>query len=174
MMPPGLSPTFKLFIGLLNAYQVEYLLVGGFAVRYYGYHRQTVDLDLWTATHPANALKLAAACRDFGLGIPELTPELFQQGMRIFHIVFPPARVEVLNPVIGQKPEVLAAYHGTQSGQIELLTVQSGADFDTCFAERIEGLLDGVQVHVVSLHHLKEIKQAGNRPQDSDDLKHLR
>lgn len=173
MMPPNLSPTFKLFIDLLNVKQVEYLLVGGFAVRYYGYHRQTRDLDLWTATHRGNALKLAEACGEFGLGIPELTPELFQQENRILRLVFPAARVEILNPIIGQKPAVLGTFQGNQSGQIEILTVQSGVDFAACFAKRVEGFLDGVQVKVISLQHLKAIKQAGQRPQDRDDLKHL-
>ena len=172
-MPPGLSPTFKLFLDLLNVRQVAYLLVGGFAVRYYGYQRPTRDLDLWTATQRDNALKLAEACREFGLGIAELTAELFQQENRIIRIVFPPARVEILNPVIGQKPEVLGTFQGNPGGQIEILTVQSGADFETCYAERVEGFLDGVPVKVVSLRHLKAIKQAGGRPQDADDLKHL-
>lgn len=40
---------FKEFLKLLNAHRVEYLLVGGYAVGYYGYPRATADLDLWIA-----------------------------------------------------------------------------------------------------------------------------
>ena len=42
---------FKEFLKLLNAHRVEYLLVGGYAVGYYGYPRATADLDLWIACH---------------------------------------------------------------------------------------------------------------------------
>ncbi len=33
----NLPPDFKGFLGLLNAHQVEYLLIGGYAVAYDGY-----------------------------------------------------------------------------------------------------------------------------------------
>ncbi len=42
-----LPPDFKEFLRLLNAHQVEYLLIGGYAVGYYGYPRATADLDIW-------------------------------------------------------------------------------------------------------------------------------
>ena len=50
-----LPPDFSEFLRLLDEYQVEYLLVGGYAVGYYGYPRATGDIDLWIATHPDNA-----------------------------------------------------------------------------------------------------------------------
>ncbi len=40
-----LSQEFKEFLKLLNLYEVEYLLVGGYAVGYYGYPRYTGDVD---------------------------------------------------------------------------------------------------------------------------------
>jgi hypothetical protein len=39
-----LPPDFKEFLKLLNAHQVEYLLIGGYAVGYHGYPRATVDM----------------------------------------------------------------------------------------------------------------------------------
>ena len=38
---------FKEFLKLVNLHQVEYLLVGGYAVGYHGYPRATGDMDLW-------------------------------------------------------------------------------------------------------------------------------
>ena len=38
---------FKEFLKLENLHQVEYLLVGGYAVGYHGYPRATGDMDLW-------------------------------------------------------------------------------------------------------------------------------
>ena len=42
-----LPPDFKDFLKLLNSKQVEYLLVGGYAVGYHGYSRATADMDVW-------------------------------------------------------------------------------------------------------------------------------
>lgn len=42
-----LPPDFKDFLKLLNLKQVEYLLIGGYAVSYYGYPRATGDMDVW-------------------------------------------------------------------------------------------------------------------------------
>ena len=38
---------FKEFLQLLNSNEVEYLVVGGYAVGLYGYPRATLDLDIW-------------------------------------------------------------------------------------------------------------------------------
>jgi hypothetical protein len=168
-----LSQNFKTFLMLLKVKRVEYLLVGGYAVRYYGYSRDTWDLDIWTSIHPQNAMKVAEVCQTFGSGIVELPVDPFQHKNRIIRIKVPPIRIEILDPIIGQQPEVLSRLQGNQTDQIEILTVQSGASFDQCFKERVVDLLDGVEVNIISLHHLKTIKQAGNRPKDMDDLIHL-
>jgi hypothetical protein len=47
-----LPPDFKEFLKLLNAQKVEYLLIGGYAVGYYGYPRATAGMDIWIAVHP--------------------------------------------------------------------------------------------------------------------------
>lgn len=168
-----LSPHFWTFLTLLKSRQIEYLLVGGYAVQYYGYLRATSDLDIWTATHRVNALKWVEVFQNFGSGIAGLTPESFQHENRIIRIEVQPLIVEILNPIVGQRPESLGRMEGNPTGQIEILTVQSGASFETCYAERVIDILDGVEVNVISLHHLEAIKRAGNRPKDIDDLAHL-
>ena len=72
-----LSPDFKEFLKLLNAHQVEYLLIGGYAVGYHGYPRATVDMDIWIALQPANAERIVAVLKEFGFDLPELSAELF-------------------------------------------------------------------------------------------------
>ena len=46
MAATRLPPDFSQFLRLLNAQRVEYLLIGGYAVGYYGYVRATADIDL--------------------------------------------------------------------------------------------------------------------------------
>lgn len=38
---------FKEFIRLLNDHDVQYLIVGGFALAFHGYPRFTQDIDFW-------------------------------------------------------------------------------------------------------------------------------
>lgn len=168
-----LSPYFKHFLTLLKINQVDYLLVGGYAVQYYGYLRATRDLDIWTAIDPVNARKVVEVCHDFGGGIIGLTPDLLEHENRIIRIEMPPLNLEVLNPVIGQKPEIVRRLQGARTEQIEILTVQSGVNFGTCFMERVLDTIDGVEVNIIGLHHLRSIKRAGARPVDMDDLAHL-
>ncbi|HMN30895.1 MAG TPA: hypothetical protein PKE45_22260 [Caldilineaceae bacterium] len=40
----------SVFLSLLNANQVEYLVIGSHAVAYHGYRRPIADLDVWVAT----------------------------------------------------------------------------------------------------------------------------
>ena len=42
----NLPPDFKEFSKLLNVHQVEYLVIGGYAVAYHGYPRATADMDI--------------------------------------------------------------------------------------------------------------------------------
>ena len=49
-----LPPEFSEFLRLLNANGVEYLLIGGYAVGYYGYPRYTGDIDIWVKASSEN------------------------------------------------------------------------------------------------------------------------
>ena len=79
-----LPADFKEFLQLLNSRQVEYLLIGGYAVGYYGYPQATADMDIWIATQPENAVKVVKVLQEFGFGVEELTPDLFWKRNRSF------------------------------------------------------------------------------------------
>src|SRR5438552_3143726 len=49
MARPRLPADLREFLKLVNRKRVEYLLIGGYAVGYYGYPRATADLDVWVA-----------------------------------------------------------------------------------------------------------------------------
>jgi len=143
-----LPPDFKEFLKLLNAHQVEYLLIGGYAVSYHGYPRATADMDIWIAMNPANSERIVAVLKEFGFDLPELSPELFLKEWQIIRLGVPPVR-------------------------IELATTVSGVNFNECYAERIADILDGVKVNLISLKHLKINKKASGRHQDLADLENL-
>lgn len=143
-----LPPDFKDFLQLLNSEGVEYLLVGAYAVGYYGYPRSTGDMDIWIAAHPANAEALVRVLRKFGFAVESVSADLFLTENQIIRIGVPPLR-------------------------IDLLTSVSGIGFAECHAQRRMDIIDGVQVSLISLDHLKQNKRAIGRPKDLDDLEHL-
>ncbi len=57
---------FKEFLQFFHLRGVEYLLIGGWAVAYYGYPRSTGDIDIWANATPANAERIVLALADFG------------------------------------------------------------------------------------------------------------
>ena len=143
-----LPQDFKEFLRLLNAHQVEYLLIGGYAVGYFGYPRATADMDIWIAINPVNAKKIVAVLKEFGFNLPDLSPELFLKEWQIIRLGVPPVRIEISTTI-------------------------SGVNFDECFAEKEVVELDGEQVNLISLNHLKINKKASGRHQDLADLDNL-
>jgi len=139
---------FKEFLKLLNEHQVEYLLIGGYAVGYHGYPRATADMDIWIAMNPTNAGRIVAVLKEFGFDLPELSPELFLKEWQIIRLGVPPVRIEIATTI-------------------------SGVDFNDCYAQRVVDVLDGVKVNLISLNHLKINKKASGRHQDLADLENL-
>lgn len=89
-----LSDQERAFLSLLNDNQVEYLVIGGYAVIYHGYHRPIADLDIWVAIHKHNAQKLVNVLRTFGHGLPTEAETFFESPDRVIRIGIPPFRIE--------------------------------------------------------------------------------
>ena len=147
-MAMQLPADFKEFLSLLGLHGVRYLLIGGYAVNYYGYARATGDIDVWIALDPDNASRLVKAVREFGFDTPDLKPELFLQEKRIIRMGNIPLRIEILTAI-------------------------SGLGFDECYPDRVEATIDGVDVTLIALPHLKQNKRASGRHKDLEDLDHL-
>jgi predicted nucleotidyltransferase len=147
-MAQQLPQDFKEFLALLNSEKIEYLLVGGYAVSYYGYPRPTGDLDIWIATDQQNAELMVAALKAFGFGAASATPEMFRTPGRIIRMGVPPVRIEILSSI-------------------------SGVEFRVCRARAVHATIDGVPVPVISREDLIANKRAAGRPKDLNDLKHL-
>jgi hypothetical protein len=139
---------FREFLSLLSAREVKYLLVGGYAVGFHGYPRATADMDIWVSRTDENARKLVSVLEEFGFRDVAMAGQALTQAGQVIRMGVPPLR-------------------------IELFTSVSGAEFDACYAERIEGVIDGVRVSILSLADLKRNKKAAGRPKDLADLEEL-
>lgn len=143
-----LPPDFKEFLQLLNSHGVEYLLIGGYAVGYYGYPRPTGDMDVWVAMHQENAEKLVAVLQEFGFHTPELSPTLFITPSQIVRLGNPPLRLEILTTI-------------------------SGVTFEECYAQRTRDRIDDIEIDLIDLQSLKINKRASGRFKDLSDLENL-
>src|SRR5579863_2916109 len=90
---------FKEFLRLLNSREVEYLVVGGYAVNYYGYARATADLDIWIGITPENAEVAASVVRAFGFSRAQ--GAAFLEPAKVIRMGVPPVRIEILTTISG-------------------------------------------------------------------------
>ena len=143
-----ISQDFKEFIVSLNENDVEYLIVGGYAVAIYGHPRYTKDLDVWLSPTQANITKLLKALSDFGFESTQLKVEDFLNEDNVIQLGYPPNR-------------------------IDLLTAIDGVQFSSSFADRKIIQLQEIELPVISLSHLIQNKLSAGRLQDLADAEKL-
>jgi hypothetical protein len=86
------SQDFKEFVELLNRHDVEYLIIGGYALGIYGYPRYTGDLDVWINPTPENGHKMTKVMDDFGFASMGLTEKDFSESGNVIQMGYPPFR----------------------------------------------------------------------------------
>ena len=143
-----LNKDFREFIESLNTNNVQYLIVGGYAVGLHGYPRYTKDLDVWLLASADNATHILNALSEFGLEGIGLTKEDFLKTDEFIQIGYPPNR-------------------------IDLVLSCDGVDFMTCYQSRLEVEVDGIIMNFIDLENLKKNKKATGRLQDLADLDNL-
>jgi hypothetical protein len=141
---------FREFIQSLNDNQVEYMLVGGYAVILHGYRRVTGDLDIWVNRTKENYSRLVKAFSQFGLSVFDMSEEKFLD-------------VESANVFSFGRPPV----------SIDILTRLKGVEFDNAFSRAMQFDENGLIVRFIHLNNLIEAKKASGRYKDLDDIEKL-
>ena len=131
---------------MLHAHGVRHLLIGGWAVGYHGYPRNTADIDIWIAVDTANCEAVIRMLKEFIGAAP--SPEEFFKRPYVLRMGVPPNRVEIITDI-------------------------AGVDFDACFEKRVDATLDGVPVTLIGLDDLLANKKAAGRDKDITDAKQL-
>jgi hypothetical protein len=127
---------------------VEYMLVGGFAVNYYGYVRTTQDIDILLNPSLENSHKVMAALGEFGFGEAGIPRECFTS-------------------------EGTAVHLGEEPNRIDLLTHLKGVSNEDAFANRRRAEYEGVSFSIISFGDLLACKQSSDRPRDLADADEL-
>ena len=136
---------FRDMLLALNDADVDFLVVGAYAVAAHGFPRATGDLDIWVRADSESAPKVLAALKVFGLPMHEITEADFASPSVVFQIGVPP-------------------------GRIDILTVVSGLQFDSAWTNRIELTIDDVTFPVIGRSDLITNKRATGRPKDLADI----
>src|ERR1700728_2180990 len=95
------NPHYKELLQLLNEFEVEYLIVGGYAVMKYGEPRYTKDLDVWVRNSAQNSIRLVAALKQFGAPLDHdgINAETFTGNQVVYQIGVAPLRVDILTEI---------------------------------------------------------------------------
>ena len=146
---PEFQKDFEDFIMLCNKYELEYLVIGGFAVSIHGYPRTTKDLDICINKNEANASKLIQILEDFGFGSLNFKIEDFVKDNMITQLGYEPIRIDILNDL-------------------------NGVDFDVAFQNKRVVQMNGVPTNFIGYYELIENKEKAGRDQDLLDVKKLK
>jgi predicted nucleotidyltransferase len=136
------------FIRLLNEHQVEYVVLGGYAVIVHGYIRTTGDVDILINTTEQNADKMLMVMLKFGYDVYDFELKDFIQ-----------------------EPGCISL--DRYNGKIEILTSTLGVTFEECYANKVVVETDGIPINFISLTDLIKNKQAVGRPKDLEDIRNL-
>ena len=139
------------FWKVLNACQVKYIMVGGFATRFHGFDRTTDDLDMWLEDTVENRRNLRNAFKELGYGdFSSLELMQFVPGWTNFYV---------------------------GSGiELDIMTYMKGLEnhsFQECLSKASFADLAGVEVPFLHINHLIDNKKAVNRPKDQLDVVQL-
>ena len=93
---------FREFIRTLNNNDVEYVIVGAFALAFHGYPRATGDMDIWVRPLEPNAVKILKALGDFGFKNLKLEKKDILSG-KIIQLGYPPVRIDLVTVLDGLK-----------------------------------------------------------------------
>lgn len=95
------QPDFRDLLALFNAHQVDYIIVGAYALAYYGAPRYTGDMDILVRPDSENAFRILSALDEFGFGSLGLTAEDFTAPDKVIQIGVAPVRVDIVTSLTG-------------------------------------------------------------------------
>jgi hypothetical protein len=139
-----MNSDFKDILKSFLDFQVEFLVVGGFAVMRYTEPRYTKDLDILINNTPANGERVINALKAFGAPLRHVTAADFVTDDGFYQIGVAPNRVDVINKI-------------------------PGVEFSAAYAAREFATIGGLKVPFISRKHLIDAKLASGRPQDLVD-----
>lgn len=142
------QPDFEELLKLFEENNVRYMIVGGYAVAFYGYPRFTKDIDIFFQCESRNIEKIKAALCSFGFKEDALPDHLFTEKGNIIKFGLDPVRIDLLNEI-------------------------DGVVFEEIESRIVRGRYGKTDVTFIGKEDLIINKKASNRAQDIADLELL-
>jgi hypothetical protein len=144
-----LNQDYKDMLSLLLENDVEFLLVGAYALAIHGYPRATADIDIFIKPSSKNSRRLYEALTTFGAPLETVSLSDFEKPGTILQI--------------GVKPR-----------RIDLITEIDGLSFDEAKEDNEIVSIEGLNVPVISKQKLIINKMATGRDKDRLDAENLK
>lgn len=142
------QPDFRELLALFYAHEVEYIIVGAYALAFHGAPRFTADLDILVKADSENSQRIIKALEEFGFQFSDLTSDDFQHPDKVVQLGVPPVRVD-------------------------LLTSLTGVTWEEAFLGRAQGKYGDVTVFFLGREQFIANKRALGRKRDLADLEAL-
>lgn len=144
-----LNPDYRDILSIFNEENVDYLVVGAYALAAHGLPRATGDIDLWIRSDVDNASRAWRALARFGAPLADLKEEDLSSPGFVFQIGVSPSRIDILTTI-------------------------DDVEFGDAWKDHVEVNIEGLPVYVISRAHLIANKKAVGRPQDLADVARLK
>ena len=132
-------------LSALSEAEVDFLVVGAYAMAAHGCPRATGDIDFWVRPTEDNASRVWNALLVFGVPTSQLTVHDFSTPDIVFQIGVAPHRIDILTSI-------------------------SGVDFELAWSNKMSVEIDGLTVPVIGRSELLGNKRASGRPKDLIDV----
>lgn len=138
------------YLSKLLENKVDFLLVGGYAVNFYGYNRTTGDMDLWLNPNDENKKRFTGFLKSDGFSLSSIKQieKLDFKNHHAFHI-------------------------GDFPFRIDFLTAINGVDFEEAEAQKVIYDNEGLKIPVIHINHLIRSKITTDRLRDKADVEEL-
>ena len=145
-----LNQDYKEMLEALKGHDVDFILVGAYALAAQGYPRSTLDIDIWVAPTEINSQNIYKALAEFGAPLNDINEATFKEKGVIFQIGVAPCRIDIITEI---------------SGEIEFEDAKKRSD-------QVE--IEGISPNILSIEDLIKNKESTGRPKDIEDAANLR
>jgi hypothetical protein len=139
---------FKELLELFNAHNVEYMIVGGYALAFHGVPRYTGDIDVFVRPDKENSRRIMKALDEFGFGSVGLDLSDFNYENKVVQLGVPPVRIDIFTSI-------------------------SGVTWQEAFSSKVEGQYGDVPVRYIGADQFIKNKKSIGRKKDMADLEAL-
>lgn len=150
-------------ISAMNAANVRYVIVGGFAAFLHGSRRVTVDIDIVVDLDAVQARKAIEAL--IGAG--------FQSRLPVDPLLFADAK-ERERWISEKNMLVFTMFHTAHPGFVVDLFIDAPTSFESLNDGAEEVVVEGEKARICSIDDLIKMKEHAGRPQDMSDIATLR